>query len=136
MSHTYHKLYVHIIWTTKNKEAMINKDIENSISAITKEKCRKFNSTLIAMGNTEDHIHLLFTINPDTKISEIVKEIKGSTSFFVNQKMNQNLFWQNGYGALSVSKSGVDFVKKYIENQKEHHRNKVELVDVLEKFKD
>lgn len=68
------------------------------------------------------------------KLSELIAEVKGSTSHFINQQSDNTLYWQDGYGALSVSKSGLKFVKRYVVNQKEHHRDNKDLVEILEKI--
>jgi len=70
-----------------------------------------------------DHVHCLFLLNPQKSIAEIIKQIKGSTSHFINE---QNLIegkfsWQTGYAAYSVSESAVEKVFEYIKNQKSHH---------------
>ena len=133
MRQSYFELYIHVIWATKNREPLINEKIEKSIYDIVKDKCKKFKIDLIAVGNTTDHIHLLISINPGVKITEFMAEIKGTTSHFVNHEIRETLYWQDGYGALSISKSGLSFVKRYVENQKEHHNNKNDLVEILEK---
>ncbi|HCT64572.1 MAG TPA: IS200/IS605 family transposase [Lachnospiraceae bacterium] len=133
MRQSYFELYIHVIWVTKNRELLINEKTEKSIYTIIKDKCKKFKVDLIAVGNISDHIHLLISINPSIKIAEFMAEIKGMTSHFVNHDLKGTLYWQDGYGVLSISKSGLDFVKKYIENQKEYHNNKKRLVEILER---
>jgi REP element-mobilizing transposase RayT len=73
-----------------------------------------------------DHIHILFGLNPKQSISDLVADIKRSSSLFINeQKFFPGKFlWQDGYGAFSYSGSQLDKVYKYIENQQIHH-NKV-----------
>jgi putative transposase len=99
---------------------MINEDMEPDIHEIFKVKAQKHNSEIIAIGNTNDHIHTLVKISTQTVISEMIREFKGSSSYFINQNRGK-LYWQDGYGVLSVSLSAVDTVKKYVENQKTHH---------------
>jgi putative transposase len=64
----------------------------------------------------------------------LVKEIKGTTSYFTNHKTQGNLYWQDGYGVLSVSKSGLEVVKRYVENQKDHHGLANGIIPVLEQY--
>jgi REP element-mobilizing transposase RayT len=86
-----------------------------------------------------DHLHFLIGLNPDHKISDLVKEIKISSSNFIKENVpNGNQFyWQEGYGAFSYAKSQLDNVVKYILNQPEHHKKqtfKFEYIQFLEKF--
>ena len=71
-----------------------------------------------------DHIHCLFLQNPQKPITEIIKQVKGSSSHFINQQniLNEKFAWQTGYAAYSVSESVVDKVFTYIKNQKQHHQ--------------
>ena len=74
-------------------------------------------------------------ITPTTVIAEMIREFKGSTSYFINQRMGKTLYWQDGYGVLSVSLSVVETVKKYVENQKTKHSLK-ETVEEFEMIED
>lgn len=73
-----------------------------------------------------DHIHCLFLLNPQKSISEVIKQIKGSSSHFINQSnlTHEKFSWQTGYAAYSVSESVIEKVFLYIQNQKEHHQKK------------
>lgn len=133
MRNTYYQIYVHIVWCTKNRELMINEEVESNIHSIINEKANKHKANTVAIGNTLDHIHLLLSISPETSIAMLIKEIKGSSSFFINHKTKQVLYWQDGYGALSVSKFGLEKVKMYVENQKTHHKVRKDIIEILEK---
>ncbi len=73
-----------------------------------------------------DHIHCLFLLNPQKSIAEVIKQIKGSSSHFINQNnlISEKFSWQTGYASYSVSESVVDKVFQYIKNQKSHHQKK------------
>jgi putative transposase len=70
-----------------------------------------------------DHVHCLFLLNAQKSIAEIIKQIKGSASHWVNEQniINEKFAWQTGYGAYSVSESQLEKVYQYIKNQKTHH---------------
>jgi REP element-mobilizing transposase RayT len=65
-------------------------------------------------------------MNYNKSISEIIKQIKGSSSHFINQNnlTTDKFSWQTGYAAFSVSEYAVEKVYEYIKNQKQHHRIK------------
>ena len=73
-----------------------------------------------------DHVHLLFGMRPTQSLSELMQDIKGDSSKWINEKryLKGKFSWQEGYGAFSYSKSHVSKVIKYIENQEEHHKKK------------
>lgn len=87
-----------------------------------------------------DHIHIFVSVSPDISISNLVKEIKVSSTDHVNEKRfsNSRFSWQSGYGAFSHSFSQVESVIKYIDNQEKHHKKrtfKEEYLEILKKFK-
>ena len=73
-----------------------------------------------------DHLHCLFLLSPQKSIAEVIKQIKGSSSHYINQNnlIIDKFSWQTGYAAYSVSESVVDKVHNYIHNQKQHHAKK------------
>ena len=73
-----------------------------------------------------DHLHCLFLLSPQTSINDVIKQIKGSSSYYINQNnlMIEKFAWQTGYAAYSVSESVIERVFQYIKNQKTHHQKK------------
>jgi REP element-mobilizing transposase RayT len=99
----------------------------------------KRKSVLVAINNMPDHIHLLVSVNPNYSSAKFIQEIKAGSSKYINdQKWIKGRFqWQAGYGAFSYSKSHVENVINYINDQQRYHQTKTfreEYVDFLEKF--
>ena len=139
MSHTFIQCYVQIIFAVRHKNALIHKPWEERlyryITGIVQNKGNK----MIAINGMPGHIHLFIGINLENTLSDLVREVKKSSTNFINgEQLASNKFnWQEGYGAFSYSKSSVDSVVKYILNQEEHHKKKKfkdEYLDLLEKF--
>ena len=78
---------------------------------------------LLKAGGIEDHVHLLLKAHPSFALADTIQLIKGNSTRWINQnkKVSVKFSWQRGYGAFSVSQSMSDVVKRYIENQEEHH---------------
>ena len=76
------------------------------------------------MYTNPDHVHLLIELPVDRTIQDIIKLLKGSSSHWINQNdiIRHKFSWAIGYAALTVSKTNVEKVKKYIQRQKEHHK--------------
>jgi REP element-mobilizing transposase RayT len=94
---------------------------------------------MIAINNMPDHIHLLVGLKPDVALSDLVRDVKANSSKFINEKrwMVGRFGWQEGFGAFSYSRSQLDTVIRYIQNQQKHHAKKSfqeEYVELLEKF--
>ena len=124
MTNSHAKIWIHAVWTTKNKKPFIHPRIERRLYEFIGVEFKRMGCTLSIVNGMPDHIHCLFSMPADLSVSEIMKQIKGSTSHFINHKalIPEKFDWQNGYGAFSVSQSGVDAVYKYIYQQKKHHQ--------------
>ena len=139
MANTYTQIYIQIVFAVKGRQNLISKEnreeLHKFITGIVSNRGQK----LFAVFAMPDHVHILVSIGPTIALSDLVRDIKAGSSKFINEKrwMNEKFNWQEGYGAFSYSKSGVDSVVKYILNQEEHHKTKSfknEYLDFLEKF--
>lgn len=130
MRRSYYEIYLHLIWRTKNSEPYLSPDVEREVCNIIQAKCKKFDTALLALGNTEDHIHI--SINPKIKISDFIAEIKGASSYYINKETSFTLYWQDGYGCLSIDKSSLTRVVTYVLKQKKHHSLKQDTQTDLE----
>jgi len=125
MSHSFTKIWIHGIFGTKNRMSLIKSEFEVSLyNYIKNEMDNELGCKVKEINGTENHIHILFSLNPSISIKDIFKTIKGGSSYWVNNQnfIEQKFSWQIGYGAFSVSESKLDDVAKYIRNQKEHHK--------------
>jgi REP element-mobilizing transposase RayT len=94
---------------------------------------------LIAIGGISDHLHILIGLRPDCEISKLVQEIKANSSRWVNQKrlVRGKFYWQEGFGAFSYSRSQLDEVISYIQEQEVRHKErtfKQEYLALLKRF--
>jgi putative transposase len=124
MSQSYVQFYCHIVFHTKNNEKLISDSIENELHAYIGGILKNCRSNPIKIGGTSDHIHILCTLPKTMSISNLVEEIKKSTSKWIKTKGSPftNFYWQDGYGGFSVSPSITTTVSNYIACQKSHHK--------------
>ncbi|MFO1484716.1 MAG: IS200/IS605 family transposase [Verrucomicrobiaceae bacterium] len=118
------KIYVHLIFSTKNRERVIPLHLQPDLHAYMGGILRDLGCTAVEINTEPDHAHLLFLLSRTEPLSTIVGQVKtGSTGWLQRQlPVLQNFHWQNGYGAFSVSQSNVEEVREYIRAQQEHHR--------------
>lgn len=123
MPSTHHAILEHLVFSTKNRQPLIDESWESELYKYTGKVVCGLKSHLIAAGGIEDHVHLLVKLHPSPALAELMQSIKSNSSRWVNQtKSLKVLFqWQGGYGAFSVSESRAEAVKAYIANQREHH---------------
>jgi len=105
---------------------MIDLSIEQKVYHFISDQLCEQGCPVRIINGMPDHIHCLFLLNPQKSVSEVIKQIKGSSSHFINQNnlITEKFAWQTGYAAYSVSESGVEKVYQYINNQKHHHQKR------------
>jgi putative transposase len=137
MANTYTQFYVHLVFTPKNKEALIMKtwksELEKYITGIVQNHGHK----MLAICCMPDHIHIFIGYNVNQLIPDLVEKIKTSSNAWIknNQLTNRKFEWQRGYGAFSHSRAQLETVINYILNQEEHHRKKTFRDEYLEILK-
>jgi len=126
MPHSYNKIWIHAIWATKGRSHYISSQIEVKLHNFINNQFKELGCVIRAINGMPDHIHCLFLLNPKKSVSDVIKQIKGSSSHFMNEEnlIREKFSWQTGYAAYSVSESVLERVYQYIKNQKEHHRKK------------
>ena len=139
MANTYTQLFVHIIFSTKGREKILLKHFREELFKYISGILTHKNQKPFAVNGWTDHIHILVGIEPNISVSELVRDIKHSSTNFIKEKksVKRKFNWQKGYGAFTYSKSQLDSVIKYIMNQEEHHKQKTfeeEYIEFLDKF--
>jgi REP element-mobilizing transposase RayT len=123
---SYIKVWIHAVWTTKNKKPVLFQDKRNIIFDHIIENGKEKSLFIDTVNGHKDHVHCLFRLRNDMTIMKTIQLIKGESSFWANKNkiLNEKLYWQKEYFAVSLSESAVERVRKYINNQTEHHRKK------------
>ncbi len=119
------RAYLHIVFSTKNRQRFLtDKTVRQECHAYLAGACKNMGSPSIKIGGADDHVHILCFLSKTQSIADLVKELKRESSKWAKTKGPEmaSFYWQNGYGAFSISPSHVEALKKYIENQEEHHR--------------
>lgn len=120
------KNYLHIVFSTKHREALIHPPYEEELHAYLGGICKNLECTPIKIGGYNNHVHILCMLSKKIPLTELMQELKSSSSKWMKTKEAslKNFYWQNGYGAFSVNPLQIERVVTYISNQHEHHRKK------------
>ena len=120
------KIWVHLVFATKNREQLLTKDIRYEVQKHIMENCKEKEIFLQAINGYTDHLHCLLSLGKDQSIAKVSQLIKGESSFWINKNgLTEDKFeWQDDYFAVSVSESQVENVVRYIQNQEAHHAQK------------
>ncbi len=121
MSHSYAQNHVDLVFSTKNRQKLIPKNLQPRLWSYTAAICKNHDIVAFAVGGMDDHIHILFRLPPTLTLARAVTLVKSSFSKWISQQ-GIRFSWQEGYGAFAVSSSNVSAVIKYIDNQEAHRR--------------
>ncbi|MFP4548968.1 MAG: IS200/IS605 family transposase [Fidelibacterota bacterium] len=126
MLHSHTKIWIHLIWGTKNHERIMFSEQAKEIHSHLLSKSKELEIPFEILRIQPEHVHSLINLPSNKLLSEFIQTIKGETSSWVNKQklLNTKFSWQRGFGAFSVSASQFDIVKNYIKNQEDHHRRK------------
>lgn len=124
MLHSHTKVWVHLIWTTKDRIKSLHKDLRITLFKHLIKQAEEIGIAIEKLNVQPEHIHLLFTLPSNMLLQDVAKNLKGESSRWINENelTNDRFQWQRGYGAFSVSPSLVNVVKEYVANQDMHHQ--------------
>ena len=136
---SYVKIWVHIVFATKNRHPYLIKNIRYKLQNHIIENCKAKSIFLQAVNGYTDHLHCLISLGKDQTIATVVQLIKGESAYWMNQNKltDEKFIWQDDYFAVSVSESNLEIVTRYIKNQEKHHGKKSfndEVKEFVEKY--
>lgn len=124
MANTFTQIHIHLVFAVQNRASLIHDILEERLYKYITGIIKNNNHRLLAINGMPDHIHILIGFRPTQSLSDLMQDIKGDSSKWINEnKLVAGKFsWQQGYGAFSYSKSQIPKVINYIKNQKKHHQ--------------
>ena len=139
MPNTYTQIHIQFVFAVKFRNGIIQSSWKDELYKYITGIVQAHKQKLIAINGMADHVHLFIGMRPSQSVSDLMQDVKGNSSKWINdRKFTPNHFeWQEGYGAFSYGKSQIKNVIAYIENQEEHHKIKTfreEYIEFLQKF--
>ena len=126
MAQSLAQLYVHIVFSTKNRvPTLADPGLRERTHAYLVGACRGLDSPSLAVGGVADHVHILCRLSKVRGVAEVVRELKRESSKWLKEQAAElaEFHWQNGYGAFSVSPGHVEALIRYIADQERHHQD-------------
>ena len=133
---TFTQILYQIAFSTKNRIPCLDQENRRRLFGHMHKTLQNKKCHLYRLNGVEDHIHIITHLNPTVALSNLVKDLKVSSTKFIKE---HNLFqdfpgWQVGYGAFTYSIEAKDNLIEYVKNQEEHHKKttyKEELISLL-----
>ena len=120
------KVIIHIIFSTKDRQAWLDRDVRPRMHAYVATVCRDLNAEALRVGGVADYLHVVTTLPRTISQAAMVETVKKTSSKWIKglDPKYQQFYWQRGYGAFSVSPSQLEAVVKYVAAQQNHHRGR------------
>lgn len=120
MSHSFYNVWIHAVFATKDRQQIITLDLEEVLFPFLYDEFKQLDCKLKIVNGLPDHIHCLFMLDAKKSCAEVMKQIKGASSHYINEHnlIFEKFAWQKGYAVFSVSDFNVDSVYEYIKKQK------------------
>lgn len=139
MSNTYTQIHIKFVFAVKYRNGLIHSSFKQELYQYISGIIKANNHKLLAINGMSDHLHILIGMRPSQSVSDLIQNIKSNSSKWINEKkfLKVKFEWQEGYGAFSYSKSHVQNVIRYIQNQEKNHKVKSfneEYLDFLNAF--
>lgn len=136
---TYTQMYVQLVFAVKNRDASLNKAMRGRVFEYMSGIITKMKHKSLIINGVANHVHLLLGLNPTVSVADTVHDIKRNSTLFINQEhlCPAKFEWQEGYGGFTYSRSQLNDVYRYIQNQEIHHKKltfKEEYIQFLKKF--
>ena len=118
------EIYLHLVWTTQERQPLVTSTIRERLYPFVEMQARHLRCQVLAIGGMPDHVHLVVRTPTTVCAAQLMKQVKGSSSAFVNDLTGRTPYfrWQEGYGVFSLSRPVLGKVIRYVENQERHHR--------------
>lgn len=139
MANTYTQIHIQLVFVVKNRRCLIKDSWKNDLYKYITGIVQHHEHKLLAINGVADHVHVFIGMRPTQSISDLMQDIKGDSSKWINNSdfLREKFSWQEGYGAFSYGKSSVHNVINYIRNQENHHKKERfidEYLKILEEF--
>jgi REP element-mobilizing transposase RayT len=124
MAQSLSKVYVHITFSTKDRQHLIDENIKESLFQYLGGVCKGLECNPVQVGGYSDHVHILCLLSRKVAQMDLLEELKKQSSRWIKTQGSSysNFYWQDGYGIFSVNPTQVNVVVEYIRTQDTHHK--------------
>jgi putative transposase len=137
MANTYSQIYLHFVFAVQNRISLISPkwqiDLYKYMSGIISNQGNK----IYAINGTPDHVHALVSMSPKQAPSDLMHDVKRSSSLWINENrlIMGKFAWQEGFGVFSYGHSQIPDIANYIEQQKKHHEKRTFIEEYIQFLK-
>lgn len=123
-NHSVFNLNYHLILVTKYRVNVIDDTISERLKEIFENISPNYNISVDEWNHDSDHIHCLFSGQPNSEISKFLNAYKSASSRLIKKefpliksKLWKECFWSRSFCLISTGGANIETIKQYIENQ-------------------
>ncbi len=126
MANTYTQIYIQYVFAVQNRISLIKNEWKDELYKYMTGTITNQGHKIYSIGGMPDHVHVLVSMNPKQAPSDLMREVKRSSSSWINENrfVKGKFSWQEGFGAFSYGHSQISRVIEYIEKQEIHHKKR------------
>jgi putative transposase len=124
VSSTFFSMHYHVVYSTKERRRFIGAAWRPRLHSYLGGTIRGMDGVAEIVGGVEDHVHLLVSMRPTHRMSDVLRDLKKDSTNWVRANFDRRFTWQEGYSVFTVSPSTLKWVRNYIANQERHHANR------------
>ena len=123
MNRSRSEIFLHFVWATKHRESLVTSDLKAQIYPFIRAEAQRLRCQVLALNGMSDHVHLIVRTPGIVCASQLMKQVKGTSSAFANDYLRRTPYfrWQEGAGSFSLCEPILGRAILYVENQKRHH---------------
>ena len=121
--HRVHLIVYHLIWCPRRRKPILTGTLKDRFEELVKMKCQEKGWVILTLATQPDHIHLFVRAWPSDSAADVVKEVKGITSFHLRKEFQPILsklpsLWTRSYFASTSGAVSAQTIQRYIDAQK------------------
>lgn len=126
MAGSFSSLYVHLVFSTRNREPWLAPEHRKEIFAYMAANLHELGCEFVLVNGATDHVHVVCTLPVTLPLAELVAKLKGNSMEWIrdSRKDMERFHWQSGYAAFTFSRKQLDAVRRYVHHEEQHHRLK------------
>ena len=114
-------MYAHITWHTWNRVACVDARAAAEVRVAVLSAGKRTGVQVIKGKVLSNHVHLLVSFRPDTRISDFMRLAKSVSALRSNRVVFGAVKWARGYYVTTLHKTDLARVLRYVERQYERH---------------
>jgi putative transposase len=121
--HRVHLIVYHIIWCPRRRKSILVGTIKERCQQLFEEKCKEQGWLILSLAIQPDHIHVFVRVWPANSVADVVKQLKGVTSFYLRKEFREVTskllsLWTRSYFASTAGNVSKETIQRYINAQK------------------